>query len=84
MKVRQKCYEGTLINSPLHRRQGIDSEIDRSQTYLHHRELSSDKLSHIELMCRRYIEASRWPQFVMSSNTQSQKTQKKEKTKRHK
>ena len=34
MKVRQKCYEGTLINSPLRRRQGIDLEIDLSQTYI--------------------------------------------------
>ena len=40
MKVRQKCCEGTLINSPLRKRQGIDSEIDCSLTYLHHRQLS--------------------------------------------
>ena len=80
MKIREKCYEGTLTNSPLRIKKGFNSQIVPSQNYLH-RELTSDKMSQIELRCQRYIEASRWPQFVSattpsiisSSSDQSQK-----------
>jgi len=57
MKIREKCYEGTLTNSPLRIKKGFNSQIVPSQNYLHHCELTSDKMSQIELMCQRYIEA---------------------------
>jgi len=59
MKIREKCYEGTLTNSPLRIKAAIHKWFHYRTTFI-----VNDKMSQIELMCQRYIEVSHWPQFV--------------------
>ena len=62
MKVRDKCYTGTLKDTPMKLVKGRNST-DRQLTYDAKglvKELSASKQAHLKQMCRNFIPQDRW------------------------
>lgn len=64
MKVRESCYRGIAIESPLR-------ILDTSQVALpttcysqHRRQLAPDKMSHLAQMYTRFVPPERWPGYI--------------------